>query len=200
MTIQMILDHLFIVVLSIILTIAAGVPLGICAYYFKPARQLILKIVEILQTIPALALLGIIMVFIGAGKPTVILGMLLYSLLPVVLNTYVGLSEVDPALKEVASGMGMTKMYRLVHVEIPIAFPLIFTGIRIATVTAVGIAVFATFVGGGGLGSVIYRGIRISDLEMILTSTLVLMIMAVALDIIMGQIEKWLQRRLTGKH
>ena len=87
------------------------------------------------------------------------MGLLLYSLLPIVQNTYVGLSEVDASIKEVATGMGMTRLYRLIIVEMPIAFPFIFTGIRIATVTAVGVAVFATFVGGGGLGSVIYQGI-----------------------------------------
>lgn len=199
MTLDMIMGHFYLVVAAVILTILIGVPLGILAYFYKSIRKIILWIVEVLQTMPALALLGIIMVFMGAGKPTVIIGLLLYSLLPVVQNTYVGLSEVDPAIKEVAQGMGMTKLYRLWHVEMPIAFPLIFTGIRIATVTSVGTAVFATFVGGGGLGSLIYRGIRISNMSMILSGTFVLMVMAVGCDGIMSLIEKRMYRRFTPR-
>ena len=199
MTADVILTHLMMVLISVILTIIVGVPLGVCAYLFPAARRVILRVVEILQTIPALALLGIIMVFLGAGKPTVIIGLLLYSLLPVVQNTYVGLSEIDPAIKEVATGMGMTRLYRLIHVELQIAFPLIFTGIRIATVTAVGVAVFATFVGGGGLGKLIYNGIRISNMQMILSSTAVLMVMAMLFDIVMAIIEKILQKRFSGR-
>lgn len=195
MTFTMVWEHLYIVLLSVIFTVIIGLPLGVLAYYFKRLRQIILWLVDILQTIPALALLGIIMVFLGAGKPTVIIGLVLYSLLPVVHNTYLGLSGVDPAIKEAARGMGMTKMYRLIHVELPIAFPMVFTGIRIATVTAVGVAVFATFVGGGGLGSVIYNGIRIQSIPLILTATLTLMVMAVACDCIMAYIEKRLYRR-----
>ncbi|MGL6202342.1 MAG: ABC transporter permease [Lachnospiraceae bacterium] len=199
MTADVILTHLMMVLISVILTIIVGVPLGVCAYLFPAARRVILRVVEILQTIPALALLGIIMVFLGAGKPTVIIGLLLYSLLPVVQNTYVGLSEIDPAIKEVATGMGMNRLYRLIHVELQIAFPLIFTGIRIATVTAVGVAVFATFVGGGGLGKLIYNGIRISNMQMILSSTAVLMVMAILFDIVMAIIEKILQKRFSGR-
>lgn len=198
MTVDMVLEHLFIVLISLVFTIIVGVPLGVCAYFFPKFRRIILGIVEILQTIPAMALLGIIMVFMGAGKTTVIIGLLLYSLLPVVQNTYVGLSEVDPAIKEVATGMGMTKMYRLIHVELPIAFPLIFTGIRISAVTSVGVAVFGSFVGGGGLGSVIYRGIRIQNMQLILGSTLALMAMAVIIDVVMSVIEKRLQSRFSA--
>lgn len=199
MTINMVLDHLFVVLVSIILTVLVGVPLGVCAYFFKPLRRVVLGVIEILQTIPAMALLGMIMVLLGAGKVTVVIGLLLYSLLPVVQNTYVGLSEVDPGIKEVAIGMGMTKLYRLIHVELPTAFPLIFTGIRISAVTAVGVAVFGSFVGGGGLGSVIYRGIRIHNMGLILTSTLVLMGMAVIFDVVMSNIEKRLRRRFSAQ-
>lgn len=199
MTLDMVLAHLFMVVISVLLTIVIGVPVGICAYYFPKARPIILKVVEILQTIPALALLGVIMVFLGPGKPTVIIGLFLYSLLPVVLNTTVGLTGVDPALKEAATGIGMTRMERLIRVELPIAFPLIFTGIRIATVTSIGVAVFGAFVGGGGLGAIIYESIRTSKMALLMQSTVVLMGMAIIFDFGMGQIEKYLQRRLTGR-
>jgi len=199
MTVSMITEHLFMVFISVFLTVCAGVPLGICAYFYKPVRKIILSVVEILQTVPALALLGIIMVFFGAGKPTVIIGLLLYSLLPVVQNTYVGLSEIDPAVKEISAGMGMTRMQSLIRIELPIAFPLIFTGIRIATVTSVGVAVFGAFVGGGGLGSIIYMGIHVQNMPLILSGTITLMVMAVGFDLIMAFAEKHIKGRFSPK-
>jgi len=199
MTITMVQDHLYIVLISVLLTIVLGVPIGICAYYFPKVRKPILKISEVFQTIPALALMGVIMTVLGAGKLTVICALFLYSLLPVVNNTYVGFSEVDPALKEVATGMGMTRMGRLLQVELPLAFPLIFTGIRIATVTAIGVAVFAALVGGGGLGGIINRGIRNSDMTLIMHGTGALMLMAVAFDAVMALAERHLKKRLLGR-
>lgn len=197
MSLNMALDHLFIVFFAVLFTIIIGVPLGVCAYYFKFFRRIILWCVEILQTIPAMALLGLIMIVLGAGKLTVILGLLLYSLLPVVQNTYLGLSEVDPSIKEAARGMGMTRFYRLLHVELPIAFPYIFTGLRIAVVTSVGVAVFATMVGGGGLGNAIYQGIKRQNMPMIMSSTLTLMAMAIVFDTVFALIERKLYRRFS---
>ncbi|WP_331836607.1 ABC transporter permease [Erysipelothrix piscisicarius] len=99
-------------------------------------------------------MLGILMAFFGPTKKTVIIGLVLYSLLPVVLNTVTGLESVDPGIREAAQGMGMTKIQRLFKVELPIAFPFIFSGMRIAVVTSVGVAVFGALVGGGGLSSI----------------------------------------------
>lgn len=195
MTFDMFLEHLFMVFTAVIIAISVGIPLGVLTYFYPIAKKLILSVVDLLQTIPSLALLGIIMVFIGAGKPTVITGLVLYSLLPIVRNTYLGLSEVSPAIKEAARGMGMGKMYRLIRVELPIAFPVVFTGVRIATVNSIGAAVFAAFVGGGGLGSIIYRGIRIQNMGLIISGTLTLMAMAVLFDLTMGYIERRLNRR-----
>ena len=195
MTLDMVLEHLYMVFMAVIFAISIGLPLGVLSYLFPPAKKVILWVVDVLQTIPSLALLGIIMVFIGAGKITVISGLVLYSLLPIVRNTNLGLTEVDPAIKEAARGMGMSKFYQLLRVELPLAFPVIFTGIRIATVNSIGSAVFAAFVGGGGLGSIIYRGIRVQNMKLILSGTLSLMLMAVVFDFTMGQIEKRLRRR-----
>ena len=198
MTISLVLEHLFIVLAASILSIAIGLPLGIIAYVFPKARAIILRIVDLLQTIPALALLGIIMVFAGAGKVTVIIGITLYSLLPIVRNTCLGLQEVDPGVKEAARGMGMSKTYRTLMVEFPLAFPTVFTGIRIAVVSAIGTAVFAAFVGGGGLGGIINRGIRIQDMGLILSGTAALMVIAVALDILMGRFEDMMRKNKGG--
>lgn len=196
MSIELVWEHLFIVVAASVASIILGVGLGVAAYLSPKARGVILQTVDILQTIPALALLGILMVFFGAGKPTVVAGITLYSLLPIVRNTTLGFDEVDAGVKEAARGMGMSRTVRLVQVEFPLAFPTIFTGIRIAIVNAIGTAVFAAFVGGGGLGSVINRGIRIQDKGLILGGTAVLMGIAVVLDFAMG----WAEGRMRKSH
>ena len=181
-----------------ILSITLGLPLGILAYLFPKARAVILRVVDVLQTIPALALLGMIMVVLDPGKVTVVTGITLYSLLPIVRNTCLGLQEVDPGVKEAARGMGMSKAYRTLLVEFPLAFPTVFTGIRIAVVNAIGTAVFAAFVGGGGLGSVINRGIRVQDMTLILSGTGALMVISVALDLLMGWFERDTRKRGGG--
>ena len=195
---SLILEHLFIVLAASILSVCIGLPLGILAYVFPKARKAILWVVDLLQTIPALALLGIIMVFIGAGKPTVIAGITLYSLLPIVRNTCLGLQEVDPGVKEAARGMGMSKAYRVLRVEFPLALPTVFTGIRIAVVSAIGTAVFAAFVGGGGLGGIITRAIRIQNMGLLLAGTGALMVIAVVLDLLMGRFEEMVRKSRSG--
>ena len=195
MTWTLIFEHLFIVLAASLMSIIIGLPLGIWAYVAPKARKIILWVVDILQTIPSLALLGIIMVFAGAGKGTVIIGITLYSLLPIVRNTCLGLDEVDPGVKEAARGMGMSKPYRVLRVEFPLAFPTIFTGVRIAVVNAIGTAVFAAFVGGGGLGGIINRGIRIQNMKLILSGTAALMIIAVILDLLMSRVEVSMRKK-----
>ncbi len=194
MDISIVWEHLFLVFMSVIFSLIIGLPLGVLAYLKAPFRKIILWTVEVLQTIPALALLGLIMIVFGAGKPTVIIGLVLYSLLPIVHNTYVGLENVDSGIKEAGKGMGMTQLDRLISVEVPLAFPMIFTGIRIATITTIGAAIFATSVGGGGLGSIIYKGIRTQNMNLILFGTLALMIMAIFFDILMTWINNRLER------
>lgn len=194
MNLNIVIEHLFIVAASALLSVIIGIPLGIIAYLYSGVRKIILAVVDILQTIPALALLGIIMVFAGAGRFTVIIGITLYSLLPIVRNTYLGLEQIPAGIKEAATGMGMSKTYRLMHIGLPLAFPMIFTGIRIAVVSAIGTAVFAAFVGGGGIGAILNRGIRIQDMSMILNGTLILMLIAIALDLLMGFFERKIKK------
>ena len=195
MTFQIVFEHLSMVIVALLFALIAGVPLGVFSYFYPRAGKFILRVVDLIQTTPALALLGIIMVFLGAGKPTVIVGLALYSLLPIVRNTVLGLNQVPAALKEAATGMGMTRMYQLLRVEIPLAAPIIFTGVRIAAVNAIGTAVFAALVGGGGLGNLINTGIRQNDMKAILSGTGVLMAMALILDLLMALAEQRMNRR-----
>lgn len=190
MTISVLWEHIFIVLCSVAMAILLGLPLGIWAYMCPKVKRAIMWIVDVLQTIPALALLGIIMVIFGAGKQTVIIGVGLYSLLPIVNNTCLGLEQVLPGIKEAARGMGMSRSYRLFRVELPLALPTIFTGVRIAAVNAVGSAVFAAFVGGGGLGTLINSAIRVRNMSLLLQGTVTLMIIATVLDLGMSALEK----------
>lgn len=194
MTINLIIEHMFLVLAAITMAVIIGIPLGICAYMAPKSKTIILRIVDILQTVPALALLGLIMILVGPGKLNVVIGITLYSLLPIVQNTYLGLSGIDSGIKEAAKGVGMTPKERLGKVEFPIAFPTVFTGIRIALVNAIGIAVFAAFVGGGGIGGVMNKAIRVQDMKMILIATGALMIIAVVLDLIMSISESQIRK------
>ena len=195
MTMLMLRDHLSLVLAAMLLAVGLGVPLGLASYLYPKAGQVILRLVDLIQTTPALALLGVIMVAMGPGKPTVVVGLALYSLLPIVRNTSLGLSQVPAYLKEAGDGMGMTRAYRLRHVELPLALPMIFTGVRIAAVNAIGTAVFAAFVGGGGLGGVFYTAIRQKDLPLMLKGTAVLMVMALVLDLVLSAAERRLNDR-----
>ena len=119
-------EHLYIVLMSVLFSLAAGLPLGIWAYLSPKARGPILAISDLFQTIPSLALLGVIMVFLGAGKPTVIAGITLYSLLPIVRNTWLGLHEVEPGLKDAARGCGMSRAQQIFIVDMQIGIALFF--------------------------------------------------------------------------
>ncbi|MCI2057149.1 MAG: ABC transporter permease subunit [Oscillibacter sp.] len=193
-------EHLYIVLLSVLASLALGLPLGILAYLSPKARKPILWIADLFQTIPSLALLGVLMVFFGAGKVTVVCGITLYSLLPIVRNTCLGLTEVDGGLKEAARGCGMSRREQLFRVELPLALPMMFTGIRIAVVNAIGTAVFAAFVGGGGLGNAIYQGIRVKNYALILLPTTALMVIAFVFDTLMGRFERYLAQATRGKN
>ena len=196
MSISMIWDHFSLVLSALILAIAAGVPLGLLAYLFPRVGKALLWVVDLIQTIPALALLGVIMVVTGPGSPAAMLGLALYSLLPIVRNCSLGLSQVPAHLKEAAAGMGMGPVYRLFHVDIPLSVPMLVTGIRIAAVNAIGTAVFASFVGGGGLGGLFYTATRQRNMGQLMLGTAALMAMALALDAGLGYVE----RRLSSSH
>jgi osmoprotectant transport system permease protein len=184
------LQHAYLVFMAAGFILTIGLTLGISAYLVPWVRKPILLVLDLFQTIPSLATLGFLVVIVGANATTVIIGLILYSLLPVVKNTLVGLDRVDPGIKEAAQGMGMPRWKRLVQVELPLAFPMVYAGMRIALVTSIGFAVFGAIVGGGGLGTLLYRGVRNQNLTMILTGTLTLMILSVIIDGTMGWIEK----------
>ena len=191
----MILEHFIIVGVSAVFLLLIGLALGIVAYRYPRMKKYIMFVVDVFQTIPTLATLGILLVFFGATLTTVVIGLVLYSLLPVVLNTVVGVESVDPGVKEAAVGIGMSRMQRLFRVELPLAFPMVFSGMRIAVVTSIGVAVFATFVGGGGMGEILYKGVRTQNMSMIIQGTIVLIIMSFAVDGVLAFYENKLTKK-----
>ena len=186
-------EHLFLVFVSTFLAVLIGVPLGILLTRRKFLQMPVLGIANILQTIPSLALFGLLIpiAYIGGiGAKTAIIALTLYSFLPIIRNTVTGISGVDVKVREAATAMGMTDWQILKMVEFPLALPVILTGIRVAVVIAVGMATIAAAVGAGGLGTYIFRGLRQNDNNLLLTGAISSAILALAADVGLGQIEK----------
>jgi osmoprotectant transport system permease protein len=187
------LEHLQIVGIAIVIAVSIGVPLGIMMTRRPAVSRPILAIANVLQTIPSLALFGFLipLPFIGGiGARTAIVALVLYSLLPIIRNTYTGISGVDPAIREAGRAMGMTDGQLLRKVEIPLALGVIFAGIRVATVIAVGVATIAAAVGAGGLGMFIFRGVSMVDSRLILAGAIPAAALALIADFGLGAVQK----------
>ncbi|HAS63142.1 MAG TPA: choline ABC transporter permease, partial [Vibrio sp.] len=161
-------EHLSLVSLAVGLAIITGVPIGIAITQSQRAANIVLYAASIIITIPSIALFGIMipalsMIGQGIGYLPAVIAVLLYSQLPIIRNTYTAINNVDPALREAARGMGLTSMQRLRLVEIPMAIPVIMAGVRMAVVMNIGVMAIATYIGAGGLGTFIARGISQSD-------------------------------------
>jgi len=192
------LEHLLLVAVSIGIAILVGIPLGILITRQKNLRQPVLGIANILQTIPSLALFGLLIpvpVIGGIGTNPAIFALILYSLLPIIRNTYTGITGVDPAIREAGRGMGMTDRQLLLQVEIPLAMGVILAGVRVATVIGIGIATIASAIGAGGLGDLIFRGISAVNGQLILAGAIPAAVIAILADLAIG----WLEGRLTVK-
>jgi osmoprotectant transport system permease protein len=189
------LEHLFLVGVAIAIAIIIGIPLGILITRQKQLRQPILGIANILQTIPSLALFGLLIpvpVIGGIGVVPAIVALTLYSLLPIIRNTYTGITGVDPAIREAGRGMGMTDRQLLLQVEMPLAMGVILAGVRVATVISIGIATIAAAIGAGGLGVFIFRGIAVVNNQLILAGAVPAAAIALVADFLIG----WLERKL----
>ncbi len=186
-------EHIFLVLLSTGAAIVIGVPLGILLTRIRSLQTPILGFANIMQTVPSLALFGLLIPipFIGGiGARTAIIALALYALLPVIRNTVTGILGIDPKIREAAVAMGMTDWQRLKMVELPLAMPVMLTGIRVAVVISVGVATVAAAVGAGGLGTYIFRGLRQNDNNLLLAGALASALLALLCDFALGQIER----------
>lgn len=193
-------EHLFLTLVAMLIATAIALPLGI-ALTRAPGKVLpagVLAGVAALQTVPSLALISlIVLVFALIGMPTVgivpaLVALIAYALLPILRNTFTGIRQVDPALTDVSRAMGMTGMQTLTRVELPLALPVIMAGVRIATVWTVGVATLCGLIGAGGLGDLIIRGLRSIQLDLLLAGTLPAAALALALDWLLGRVERFL--------
>ncbi|WP_193198227.1 ABC transporter permease [Nostoc sp. MG11] len=190
------LEHLFLVGIAISIAISVGIPLGILITRKTYLRQPILGIANVLQTIPSLALFGLLIPIAGIGVVPAIVALTLYSFLPIIRNTYTGITSVDPAIREAGKGMGMTDIQLLLQVEIPLAMGVILAGVRVATVIAIGIATIAAAIGAGGLGVFIFRGISVVNDQLILAGAFPAAVIALLADLIIG----WIENKLKVKN
>lgn len=189
-------EHLIIVAIAITIAIAIGIPLGILIARKPKLAKPILGFANIVQTIPSLAIFGFLISvpFLGGiGKIPAIVALTLYALLPLIRNTYTGITSIDPAIRETGEGMGMTGKQLLLLLEIPLALGVIIAGVRVATVISVGIATIAAAIGGGGLGVFIFRGLSTLNNQLILTGAIPSAVIAFGADFSLS----WLERYLT---
>lgn len=192
------LEHLWLVGISTLLAVAIGLPLGILLTRRPSLRKPVLGGANIMQTIPSLALFGLFMPvpWLGArADRLVILALTLYALLPVIRNTYAGITGVDAAVVEAGRGMGMTDHELLFQVQLPLALGVIIAGVRVATVISVGVATIAAAVGAGGLGEYIFRGLAMVNNQLILAGAIPAAALALLADISLGLVEKSLGPR-----
>ncbi len=199
----MILDattqHLRISLIAELIGILIAVPLGILLTRRRSLSGPIIGAANLIQTVPSLALLGFMIPFFGVGSLPAIVALLLYSLLPILRNTYTGITEVDPAIKEAGRGMGMTGTQLLFLVELPAAMPVIMAGVRVSMVLVIGWATLATFIGAGGLGQLIVSGLTLVRPEMIMAGAIPATLLALLADWGLGLVERRLMPKTRSR-
>jgi len=199
--IELTVEHLWLVGVSMLLAVVVGVPLGILLTRRPLLNKPVLGGANIMQTIPSLALFGLLMPVPWVGERAdrlTILALTLYALLPIIRNTYAGINGVDHAVVEAGRGMGMTDGQLLVQVQLPLALRVILAGVRVATVISVGVATIAAAIGAGGLGEYIFRGLAMVNNQLILAGAIPAALLALGADLGLGLLEKSLRPRNLG--
>ncbi len=187
-------EHIIMVVAALVLSIAVGIPFGLMLT--RPSLRLLGKIIESVvnvgQTVPSLAILAIAFVYLGFGFKTALFALWLYCILPILRNTYAGITSIEPEILEAARGMGMSGFSVLTRIELPLALPVIMGGIRTSVVICIGTATLATFIGAGGLGDPIATGISLRRDILVFTGASLSATLAIFMDHILGQVEEYL--------
>lgn len=187
--ISLLIEHIKLTAISVGVAILIGVPLGVLISYSSKSSKPILTMANIIQAIPSMALLGFMIPFLGIGTLPAIVAVVLYSLLPIIKNTYTGIENINHQTLEAAKGIGLTPLQVLIKVQIPLALPMIMAGVRIASVTAVGLMTMAAFIGAGGLGYLVFSGIRTVNNNQILAGAIPACLLALLVDFLIGIVE-----------
>ncbi len=188
-------EHLQLVGISMGIAVLIGVPLGLLLTRKRKLAPPVLGFANVIQTVPSLALFGFLIpipLIGGIGMRSATIALVLYALLPILRNTYIGIQSVDAAVVEAGKGMGMTELQRLRLIEVPLALPMVLAGVRIATVLTVGLATIASAIGAGGLGDFIFRGVTMVDSRLIFAGALPAAMLAIGLDALLGRAERML--------
>ena len=189
------IEHVDIIALAIAIAVPVGIVLGVGITVDERLATVVIWLAGIMMTIPSIALFGLLIPLLGIGDPPVVVALVLYSQLPIIRNTYVGINQVDPAAVEAGRGLGMSRWERLRRVQLPIALPVIMAGVRNAVVILIGIAAIGAYIGAGGLGGPIFNGITDANTPQIVVATLFLSGLALAVDYGLGVTEQLLRLR-----
>jgi osmoprotectant transport system permease protein len=189
-------QHFALILSAMAVSIPLGLCLGILASYSRWFRAVVLYLVDLVTTIPSIALFGLLIPWFGLGFPPAVIGLILYTQLPVLRNTCEGISSIDPSVLEAARGMGMRELRILYRIKLPLATPTILAGIRVSVVIGVGLTTIAAYIGSGGLGEFILRGIARSDATMVLVGASLVSVLAIVVDTFLKRAEvRWSSRR-----
>lgn len=183
-------EHIEISLLAILIAVVLGGVMGILISEFKRSAKYTLAAVNFLYTIPSISMLGFLIPFSGVGNATAVIALTVYALLPMVRSTYTGISNVDAAIIEAAQGMGSTRWQILYKIKLPMALPVILAGIRNMVTMTIALAGIASFIGAGGLGVAIYRGITTNNAAMTIAGSLLIALLALVVDLLLGFVEK----------
>lgn len=187
-------EHIMMVIIGMGIALVIGILLGIICSKNERLASFILAVANLIQVFPSLALLTVLMLFFGLGSSTVVIALVLYSLLPIIRNTYVGLKEVDGNITAAGKGVGMNSFQLLLKVQLPLSLPFLLAGVRVAMVISIGVAALAPFIGGGGLGTTIYSGINLRDPMQIYSGALIAAALAILADYLLGKAQNRLDR------
>lgn len=183
-------EHLLMVLISMLISIVIGIIMGIIITYNDRAARVVLGIAGVLMTIPSLALFAILIPVFHIGKTPAIIGLVLYTQLPIVRNVYTGIKNIDPAIIESAKGMGISNFKIMYKIKLPLAFPVLIAGVRTAVVMGVGVGAIASYVGAGGLGDYIFQGIQRTNDKMVLVGAIMVSLMAIIIDRMLYMIQR----------
>ena len=183
-------QQIYISAISLALGIVVAIPLSIVLMKFPKTAKVVIALAGMLQTIPALALLAMMIPFFGVGRLPAIIALFLYSLMPIMRNTYVGLTGVNSNTIDAARGLGMTEIQLILKVNIPLAMPVIMAGIRLSAIYVIAWATLASYIGAGGLGDFIFNGLSLYQPDLILGGTIPVIILALLTDFLLGKLEK----------
>lgn len=191
-------EHFLISFVALILGTIAAVPLGILLTRFEKVSGYVIGFVSVLQTVPSLALLALMIPVFGVGKVPAIVALFIYSLLPILRNTFIGIKNVNANIVDAAKGMGMTQRQQTFKVKLPLSAPVIMSGIRLSGVYVVAWATLASYIGAGGLGDFIFNGLNVYDQEMIIWGTIPVTLIALLTDFILGRLEMFVTPKTTS--